>query len=265
MYQPQVFEPQVFEPAGAEPRVTAPETFATVPYPPVQGRPGCQPEAFGGYAASRDYGAPHATPVNWAPASRERNWMAVISIVLACLGGGFVGFLFGWFGRVAAREGRATNGRLARTGMILNGVVPFVLTGVALAYINLASGGSSGQSSWADGAVGDCVAESQGVGANGAAWEPKTVACEGTHWAQVYFTATVAEGPYPGEPALANVGKEACVSAKALGRVDRAHIADMFPIVIVPTEESWAAKDRTIICLASDVDNSIVGSWVTGS
>ncbi len=278
-FEPQSFESGVFEPADLETRAAAqgapgghtyPPTYGSQPYgsqpygSPPHTASGYQTPEPAGYMASRVYEAPSAAQGNWSPASTERNWMGIASIILGLLGGGVIGVVLGWLGVVAAREGRATNGRTARAGVILNIVAMVVLVGVAIVAMDMASSRGSSQNAWSSLAVGNCVNQSPGAKNNSQVTMPKRVSCQDAHWGQVYFKATATGDAYPGGSALtkqANV----CVSKMAIANVDPVHFADVYPTIIVPTEESWAARDRTIVCVLSNAENSVTGSWVVGS
>ena len=276
-FEPQSFEPQGFEPQGFAPGAVAEETFDRVPYPPAYGSPAqpapavqshmpaVLPQAPWDMPAPRVYSATHVAPVYWSPASTERNWMGVTSIVLACLGGGLLGAIFGWKGIAAAREGRATNGRMAQWGLILNMAVPLVALAVVFSVRGPGVVGGSGQSPWATVAVGECFAPSEGKSDDLNVRAPKRVECAGEHWSQVYFTGTVAGGAQPGDAALTQQVKEMCVSREALARLNPARLVELYPTVIVPDKESWAANERWVVCLVSDVDGSITGSWLRGA
>ena len=283
-FEPQSFAPQASRQEWTRGEAVAEETFARAAYPPAQAPWGNQPQAayppaqapWGNQPqaaspsplapwdnpAPRPFSAPYAPSASWSPASTERNWMGVTSIVLACLGGGLLGIVLGRLGVVAARKGRATNARLASWGLILNVVVPLVIVGVFLA-VGGASKDTNG-SQWEAVAVGDCLAPPAAKGEGPGGFAPVVVACGGQHWSQVYFKGTLTGGAYPGGAALTQQAKEMCASSEALAHLDRAHIADAYPTIVVPTKESWAANDRWAVCLVSDADGSIDGSWVVG-
>jgi len=295
--QSQSFEPEpvagpTFDRVPDPPAYGAPsqeQTFDRVPDPPAHGVAGQQQSNFQQsnyhqpnyhqpnyqqsgpqspapweYVAPRIASAPYVPPVTWSPASTARNWMGIVSIVFAVLGGGLVGVIFGWRGVVAAREGRATNGAMARWGVILNVAGPLVITGVFFAVMDRGTSEGSSRSQWVALAVGDCLAPSDETSDGAGVFEPVPAACEGQHWSQVYFKGVLTEGAYPGSAALGEQSRTVCVSEEALIRLDRARLAHLYPTVIVPTKETWAAGDRAVVCLASDVDGSIDGSWVVG-
>jgi hypothetical protein len=267
-FEPQSFAPQAFQQESIQTPPVAQETFARVAYPPattpsVQQQSAYPPQAPWDNSAPRSFSAPYVPAVSWSPASTKRNWMGVTSVVLACLGGGPLGIVFGWLGVVAARESRATNGRLARWGVILNVAVPLVIVGVVLAVHVTGESKNTNGAQWASVSVGDCLAPTNGTSDGSGPVTPKRAACAGEHWSQVYYTGTLAEGSGSRDAAVMQKAKEMCVR-EATTRLDPARIADAYPTIIVPDEKSWAANERWVVCLVSNVDGSITGSWVAG-
>ncbi len=265
-FEPQSFAPQASQQESIRTPPVAEETFARVAYPPaptpsVQQQAAYPPQAPWESSAPRSFSTPYVPAVSWSPASTKRNWMGVTSVVLACLGGGPLGIVFGWLGVVAAREGRATNGRLARWGLTLNVAMPLVIFGVAVA-VHVTDASKTG-AQWDSVAVGDCLAPTSGTSGGSGVFAPKRAACAAEHWSQVYYTGTLAEASHSRDAAVMKQAKEAC-AREATGRLDPARIADAYPTIVVPDEKSWAANERWVVCLVSDVDGSIRGSWVVG-
>lgn len=53
-------------------------------------------------------------------ASSAKNWMGITSLILACIGGGLLGIVFGHMGLVACKRGEANNRGVALAGVIVN-------------------------------------------------------------------------------------------------------------------------------------------------
>ena len=278
-YEPEVFLPQELEPGMLEPVDLEPEADArgavTSPaYPPAYGLQPYDPSASavsrvqtGGsmdYSDTPVHGDPRDIRTTSLPASTERNWMGIAAIVSALVGLALVGMVLGWQGIVAAREGRATNGRTARVGVVLSVVSLLVLVGVGVVAMGTGSGKGASPTEWATLAIGECVNQVPGGTSSAPVLLPQKVSCQESHWGQVYFKATATGDAYPGG---AELGQQAnvCVSEMATRNLDPANIADAYPTVIVPTEESWAEKDRAIVCVVSNAAGSITGSWAVES
>ncbi len=247
---------------GSVPSPSGPPLYGSPPYDsPTHTASSFQVLESLGYPDTPLDGDPRDIHTTRLPASTERNWMGIASIVSALLGLALVGLVFGWQGIVAAREGRATNGRTARAGVILSIVSLLVVIGVGVVAMVTASGKGTSPTKWATLNIGECVNQVPGSSSGVAVLLPQTASCQDSHWGQVYFKANATGDAYPGG---AELGQQAnvCVSEMALGNLDPAHFADGFPTVIVPTEESWTAKDRAIVCVVSNEAGSITGSWV---
>jgi len=262
--QPSYQQPSYQQPSYQQPSYHQPSYHQPSYQQPSYQQSGPQSPAPWDYVAPRTASAQYVPPVNWSPASTARNWLGIVSIVFAVLGGGLVGVIFGWRGVVAAREGRATNGAMARWGVILNVAVPLVIAGVFFGVIDRGTSDGSSRSQWEALAVGDCLAPSDQTRDGARVFEPVPTGCEGQHWSQVYFKGVLTEDASPGSAALGEQLRTACVSKEALIHLDRTRIPDVYPTIIVPTKDSWAAGDRSVVCLVSDVDGSISGSWVVG-
>lgn len=84
----------------------------------------------------------------------------------------------------------------------------------------------------------------------------ETTGCTHEHDAEVFHIDTVADGDFPGADELNRQAESMCISA-----FDEYVGADYLTSSLdatwmIPTKDSWAHKDRTIVCLARPLDHS---------
>mgnify|MGYP001739776163 CR=1 FL=1 len=84
----------------------------------------------------------------------------------------------------------------------------------------------------------------------------ETTNCTSEHDAEVFHIDTVADGDFPGADELNRQAESMCISA-----FDEYVGADYLTSSLdatwmIPTKDSWAHKDRTIVCLARPLDHS---------
>lgn len=105
-----------FAPAPTPPASTPPASAPPAPVPigAPPGAYGYPPPPAGGYM----YPPPPASST-WG-ASSAKNWMGITSLILACIGGGLLGIVFGHMGLVACKRGEANNRGVALAGVIVN-------------------------------------------------------------------------------------------------------------------------------------------------
>ncbi len=196
-------------------------------------------------------------------ASTAKNWMGITSLALGCAGGGLLGLGFGLAGMRAAKRGEATNRTMAMWGAILNVAVPAVVVGAfALASVfgdladeDLVKGDQL--------TVGECIEEPRTNSSGELSSEYLTrVPCEELHWAQVYSRAAYSGSEYPGDDEMIAIADEICIKDAAVARIDPA-LPDWYYTALMPTRESFAQADRTVICLVTDEDEELTGDFVT--
>ena len=84
----------------------------------------------------------------------------------------------------------------------------------------------------------------------------ETTGCTREHDAEVFHIDTVADGDFPGADELNRQAESMCIST-----FDEYVGADYLTSSLdatwmIPTKDSWAQKDRTIVCLARPLDHS---------
>jgi len=186
--------------------------------------------------------------------------MATTSFLLLFVGAGPIGLVFAVLGLSAARRGLATNRGLAVGSLVLN-----LVATVALFLIVVDPWDDRGRAQYADISVGECVKEPKGWTDEGGVLSTDYVAraaCDGKHWGQVYFRGELRGIPYPGDDATAAKADDLCYSEPALANLDQAFADQAFISYVLPTAQSWAALDRSVICLASNQNNNASESWV---
>jgi len=231
------------------------------PYPAGVASPSAYPPAF-----PPPYPPAYASPLQ--STREDRNWMGTTSLVLGLMGGGILGAVFGALGISAANEGRASNKKTAVWGLVLNLTMPVLVVGGFL-VMGLAAGGlSDDRVDYADLAVGECVQEPLGWNDAGRELPSRNVTripCSEPHWGQVYHRARLAFGAYPGDDGVEAAAAEECYSDAAMGNILDAHFDDAYVTYLTPTEETWRAADRSVVCLTFDRDHTADDSWVVGS
>lgn len=87
------------------------------------------------------------------------------------------------------------------------------------------------------------------------------VPCDGPHDAEAYVRQQLADGPFPGDAALATRADEVCLESFA-GYVGSEYaVSEFFYDWLVPTEDGWQAGDRELVCLIVSGDGSpLVGA-----
>ena len=93
----------------------------------------------------------------------------------------------------------------------------------------------------------------------------ETTGCSREHDAEVFAIASVEDGDFPGADALNRQAETACVSAFSEYVGSDYLESSLDATWMIPTKESWAQKDRSIVCLARPLDHSTLKSSVKGS
>ena len=84
----------------------------------------------------------------------------------------------------------------------------------------------------------------------------ETTGCTHEHDAEVFHIATVADGDFPGADELNRQAESMCISAFN-EYVGADYLTSSLDATwMIPTKDSWAQKDRTIVCLARPLDHS---------
>jgi hypothetical protein len=109
--------------------------------------------------------------------------------------------------------------------------------------------------------VGDCLQSSPGGVSGGTA---PVIDCAQPHAAEIYYVGSLPDADaYPAESDLREAAVERCNGAAFTDYFGKPAHAVGFPIgYLEPTAQSWAAGDRTIMCLYETADGrpTIVGS-----
>jgi hypothetical protein len=105
--------------------------------------------------------------------------------------------------------------------------------------------------------VGECLND---TGAAGEVSEVPTIDCAKPHDKEVYASATLPDGDYPGEDAARAQADSDCASAfttfVGVPYVD----STLYLSYYYPTEQSWDGGDREVLCLIYDDGVKVTGS-----
>lgn len=190
--------------------------------------------------------------------STKKNWMGIVSLILGVLGGGLLGFIFGLLGLGAVNRGEANNRGVALAGTLLNLLLPVVVVGAAvLAGVVFDDGSSSITPD--ELAKGDCIKD---VGTEEANYV-KVVECEEEHWGQVYHFDFLKGTEYGSSAQIEAGADELCAQETAFRDVDPAYVDRVYYTFLAPTPEAWRQGDRTVTCLLTDADESVMGDWMS--
>jgi hypothetical protein len=191
--------------------------------------------------------------------------MGTLAFTVALVGAGPVGVVLAILGIRAANKGLATNRGLAITALVLNVAVTAIVIGIVFN-----PGAVKGERVALDAiAIGECVNKP-------ANWVDEAtqkidyeyvfrIACDTAHWGEVYYRGTLRGPTYPGDDESARLAEDECYSEAALANLDPAHLNELYVGMILPSEESWQNLDRTVICFASNANNSALEAWVVDS
>ena len=103
--------------------------------------------------------------------------------------------------------------------------------------------------------VGQCILRPEDKSATTATTIDKT-SCTREHDAEVFALASAPDGDFPGAEALNRQAETECISAFA-AYVGSDYLTSFLDATwMIPTKDSWAHKDRTIVCLARPLDHS---------
>ncbi len=99
-------------------------------------------------------------------------------------------------------------------------------------------------------AVGDCLS-SLPVG-GGPVSEAPTVPCAEPHSYEVYFTYDLPDTPFPGQTAVTAIADAQCLTSfTTFAGIDYPSSVLVYSY-LYPTEQSWAAGDREVVCMVND-------------
>lgn len=198
------------------------------------------------------------------PARSDKNWLGVVSIVLAFIGAGVIGVVFGVLGLKAAKRGQATNRALALAGTILSVVVTVVVV-IGLGAVILLANHAAAHPTKSGLAIGDCIEKPGG-------WEDEgggdlnekfsLVNCEGDHWAEVLAKPKLSGDAYPGDAAVNQQAEDACFAQENIDKIADAHLDEAALAGVFPSDETWADGDRTVVCLLVGSGDVITGEWL---
>ena len=216
-------------------------------------------------------------------------WLAVIL--------GVIGLIFGFIGRGRANRGEATNGTMALWGIITSAVAVVlsivglvILLGVVAdldeeaAVETESTDSATTESPTSPPAetspppqdeetapaeaievdvyklrVGDCLTEPQDLEEEIIATVP-VVPCSEPHSDEVFALLTLPDQDFPGQDAIYDQGEELCI-AEFEGFVGLSYQESELDLwAIAPSEESWGAGDREVVCNIYDPDGNVRGS-----
>lgn len=112
--------------------------------------------------------------------------------------------------------------------------------------------------------VGQCILLPEDKSATTATTIDKT-SCTREHDAEVFALASAPDGDFPGAEALNRQAETECISAFD-AYVGSDYLTSTIDATwMIPTKDSWAQNDRSIVCLARPLDHSKLTSSVKGS
>ena len=103
--------------------------------------------------------------------------------------------------------------------------------------------------------VGQCILLPEDKSATTATTLEKT-SCTREHDAEVFAVASAPDGDFPGAEALNRQAETECISAFDAYVGSDYLTSTLDATWMIPTKDSWAQKDRTIVCLARPLDHS---------
>ena len=103
--------------------------------------------------------------------------------------------------------------------------------------------------------VGQCILLPEDKSATTATTIDKT-SCTREHDAEVFAVASAPDGDFPGAEALNRQAETECISAFDAYVGSDYLTSSLDATWMIPTKDSWAHKDRTIVCLARPLDHS---------
>ena len=100
-------------------------------------------------------------------------------------------------------------------------------------------------------AVGDCLND---LDANGEVSAVPKVECSEPHDSEVYLSVIMEDGEFPGAEAITTASEEGCLGAfdSFVGAPYETSLVDYN--YYQPTESTWAAGDREILCIVMEYD-----------
>ncbi len=109
--------------------------------------------------------------------------------------------------------------------------------------------------------VGQCVM----LPAEATATTIETTGCAREHDAEVFYVTSAPDGDFPGADALNKQAESECISAFR-DYVGSDYLTSSLDATwMIPTKDSWAQKDRLIVCLARPLNHSKLTSSVKDS
>ena len=112
--------------------------------------------------------------------------------------------------------------------------------------------------------VGQCILLPEDKSVTTATTIDKT-SCTREHDAEVFALASAPDGDFPGAEALNRQAETECISAFG-AYVGSDYLTSLLDATwMIPTKDSWAQNDRSIVCLARPLDHSKLTSSVKES
>lgn len=112
--------------------------------------------------------------------------------------------------------------------------------------------------------VGQCILLPEDNSATTATTIEKT-SCTREHDAEVFAVASAQDGDFPGAEALNRQAETECISAFDAYVGSDYLTSSLDATWMIPTKDSWAQNDRSIVCLARPLDHSKLTSSVKES
>ena len=100
--------------------------------------------------------------------------------------------------------------------------------------------------------VGQCIVLPEGETAT----TVETTGCTREHDAEVFYVTSADDGDFPGEVELNKQAESVCI-ANFEDYVGSSYLSSSLDATwMIPTKDSWAQNDRSIVCLARPLDHS---------
>jgi hypothetical protein len=153
-------------------------------------------------------------------------------------------------------------------GLVLSGCS--LLGSITNDQVNSNGGDSDGSSETGENTdvfalmVGDCLDDPQADGDE--VFDVTTVDCASPHDNEIYDSAILPDGDFPGAESIDASSTEACISSfGAFAGIEYADSVRLEYFPFYPTESSWAGGDREILCAIYALDESGVPTQSTGT
>jgi hypothetical protein len=201
--------------------------------------------------------AGYQTPHPELPPPTGVSGLAIASLILGVIGAIPISVILGIAALSQIRRSNRTGRGMAVVGLILSGVwLAAICTVLAIAFAmdaSRTSGGDTGSGKGSDVSVhtlrvGECVSA---IGEDDFVDSMPVVPCAAPHDTEVVGEFQLAGDAFPGDDAIEQQADDRCdelIESYAPGALADPEVERNY---FYPSEEGWAANDRTVICMAT--------------